>query len=239
MADSPSESARDNVNFDLTPETTRAFFPPTALRRASKSTLIGLRPPKTVLGRKAMRLVFVCAVVKPPGQFLPAGDARLGKLRWPQIRCTLNCPSLCFSSWRRLCAPPESLKARALLRHNDIHHRACSAVLQKSRSSAYHNLGSRDGSCVAVARSSGGAGKLYAGEEAGVFQLASLGPSCLSEIRRLADKYQSLRPQLADLTLLYLAERDGLETIFTLDRRNFKVFRLANGKELQLLPADL
>jgi hypothetical protein len=37
----------------------------------------------------------------------------------------------------------------------------------------------------------------------------------------LMAKYESLRPQLADAALAYLAEREGIDTIFTLDRRDF------------------
>jgi predicted nucleic acid-binding protein len=48
-------------------------------------------------------------------------------------------------------------------------------------------------------------------------------------------KYQDLRIQLADATLLYLANREGMDSIFTLDRRDFGVMRLAHGKNLRLL----
>lgn len=127
----------------------------------------------------------------------------------------------------------------ALLRHNDIHHGSCSATLRTIAPPLITTWAVVTEAAWLLRDRPAALAKLYAGEEAGLFQLASLGPSCLGEIRRLADKYQSLRPQLADLTLLYLAERDGLETVFTLDRRDFKVFRLANGKALHLLPADL
>ncbi|MBX9787445.1 MAG: PIN domain-containing protein [Pirellulales bacterium] len=49
-------------------------------------------------------------------------------------------------------------------------------------------------------------------------------------------KYASLRPQLADVSLLYLAEREGIATVFTLDRRDFTVFRGDGGKAFNLVP---
>jgi predicted nucleic acid-binding protein len=50
-------------------------------------------------------------------------------------------------------------------------------------------------------------------------------------------KYADLSPQLADLSLLYLAEREGLRDIFTLDRRDFTVYRTTEDKPFNLLPA--
>ena len=50
------------------------------------------------------------------------------------------------------------------------------------------------------------------------------------------EKYADLHPQLADVSLLYLAEREGISTIFTLDRRDFSVYRTKAGKPYKLLP---
>jgi hypothetical protein len=49
-------------------------------------------------------------------------------------------------------------------------------------------------------------------------------------------RYDSLRPQLADVSLCYLSHRYNWSTIFTLDRRDFTVFRRENGEAFQLLP---
>jgi predicted nucleic acid-binding protein len=37
-------------------------------------------------------------------------------------------------------------------------------------------------------------------------------------------KYQKLRPQLADASLVYLADREDLDTVFTLDPRDFSTY---------------
>jgi hypothetical protein len=58
------------------------------------------------------------------------------------------------------------------------------------------------------------------------------------EIDRLFAQYLDMQPQLADLALLRLAERENLDTVFTLDRRDFTVFRLKGRKPLRLLPPD-
>lgn len=49
-------------------------------------------------------------------------------------------------------------------------------------------------------------------------------------------KYADLKPQLADISLLYLTERDGIFTVFTLDRRDFSVYRINQNQPLALLP---
>jgi len=59
-----------------------------------------------------------------------------------------------------------------------------------------------------------------------------------SEIESLFARYADLSPQLADAALLHLAQRDGLDTVFTLDRRDFSVFRLRANKRLRLLPEE-
>jgi hypothetical protein len=45
-----------------------------------------------------------------------------------------------------------------------------------------------------------------------------------------------LRIQLADASLVHLANREGIESIFTLNWRDFGVLRLAHGKKLRLIP---
>jgi predicted nucleic acid-binding protein len=42
--------------------------------------------------------------------------------------------------------------------------------------------------------------------------------------------------QIADGALVYLAEREGIDTVFTLGRRDFLVYRLGNGRSLRILP---
>jgi predicted nucleic acid-binding protein len=49
-------------------------------------------------------------------------------------------------------------------------------------------------------------------------------------------RYRDLKIQLADASLLYLANREGIETIFTLDRRDFGVLRLARNRRLHIIP---
>lgn len=55
-------------------------------------------------------------------------------------------------------------------------------------------------------------------------------------IAGLMKRYQSIRPQLADVTLVYLADRDSISAIFTLDRRDFSVYRSDRRRSLRIVP---
>ena len=68
------------------------------------------------------------------------------------------------------------------------------------------------------------------------FELLPLTEADLAGIAATLAKYRGLQIQLADAALVHLANRKGLETIFTLDRRDFGVLRLARGKKFRVIP---
>lgn len=49
-------------------------------------------------------------------------------------------------------------------------------------------------------------------------------------------KYSSLGVQLADASLVYLAEREHTDTVFTLDRRDFSIYRTLGNRSLEIIP---
>lgn len=55
-------------------------------------------------------------------------------------------------------------------------------------------------------------------------------------IAKIINRYANLRPQLADAALVYLAIRDNIDTVFTLDRRDFSVYRGARNRPFKLIP---
>jgi uncharacterized protein len=72
--------------------------------------------------------------------------------------------------------------------------------------------------------------------DSGFISLLSLSSEDALPIGVILKKYRHLRIQLADAALVHLAARDGLDTIFTLDRRDFLVYRLPKGRALRVLP---
>ncbi len=68
------------------------------------------------------------------------------------------------------------------------------------------------------------------------FELASLDETDLPAVAAVLARYKDLGIQLADASLVHLANRQGIDTIFTLDRRDFGVLRRACGKKFRIIP---
>ncbi len=66
-----------------------------------------------------------------------------------------------------------------------------------------------------------------------ILELDGKTPGWLANFLR---RYRKLGAQAADGCLVYLAERENIDTIFTLDRRDFSVYRFKRNKRFQLLP---
>jgi hypothetical protein len=66
-------------------------------------------------------------------------------------------------------------------------------------------------------------------------------PSSLESLRRsaaLMEKYADLPMDFADATLVALAEDLETDTVFTLDRQDFSIYRLHGRRTFRLLPAE-
>jgi len=72
--------------------------------------------------------------------------------------------------------------------------------------------------------------------ERGMLQVISLEVDDLPGIRKLMRRYADLPMDFADATLVQVAKRQGIEQIFTLDRRDFTVYRLGRGKAFTIIP---
>lgn len=55
-------------------------------------------------------------------------------------------------------------------------------------------------------------------------------------VAEIMKKYGNLRPQLADAMLVHLADRENIRTIFTLDRRDFSVYRAGRKSSFRIVP---
>lgn len=66
--------------------------------------------------------------------------------------------------------------------------------------------------------------------------LLPLDSNDIPRIRELMQKYANRPMDLADAALLRVAEREGLRKIFTMDRRDFSVYRLHNRTRPILIP---
>lgn len=126
----------------------------------------------------------------------------------------------------------------AILSARDSNHQRCVAELQRLRpplltcwpvlTEAAWLLRERPESVLKLLDSLGTA----------LLRLLPLEESDASAIRALLKGYRELRPQLADAALLHLADREGIEALFTLDVRDFSVLRTHSKRRLRLLPGN-
>ncbi len=58
----------------------------------------------------------------------------------------------------------------------------------------------------------------------------------LPRLRALIRKYRDLPMDLADATLVRVAEREVVRQVFTLDKRDFQVYRLGRRETLTIIP---
>lgn len=72
--------------------------------------------------------------------------------------------------------------------------------------------------------------------ERGALQLLPLDSGDVPRIRELMRKYANRPMDLADATLVRVAEREGIRKIFTVDRGDFMVYRLHGRNRPTLLP---
>ncbi|HSK29624.1 MAG TPA: PIN domain-containing protein [Candidatus Limnocylindria bacterium] len=72
--------------------------------------------------------------------------------------------------------------------------------------------------------------------EAGAVELLPLGADDFPRMKELMRKYRDLPMDLADAALVRVAERERLRRIFTLDRRDFQIYRPSRIGRFVILP---
>jgi uncharacterized protein len=72
--------------------------------------------------------------------------------------------------------------------------------------------------------------------KSGAIVLVELDESALHWIIAFLERYASAGAEMADAALMYIAEREGIDTVITLDRRDFSVYRTTAGRALDIVP---
>jgi predicted nucleic acid-binding protein len=67
-------------------------------------------------------------------------------------------------------------------------------------------------------------------------QILQLSSEDAEGIAQILSRYSDQRFDFADATLMYLADRDNLTTVFTIDHRHFSVYRPKLSGSLSLVP---
>ena len=72
--------------------------------------------------------------------------------------------------------------------------------------------------------------------ESGAVLLASITESEIPEIHALMSRYWDRPMDFADATLVYLARRESIATIFTIDHSDFETYRIEGRRRFRIVP---
>jgi len=124
----------------------------------------------------------------------------------------------------------------ALLDADDAHHRVCVAAFGRLKTPPVTTWPVLTEASYLLAHVPGGPAALLELVRRGAVTLSALDMTDLPRMAQLLSKYADLPADLADCSLVRVAERDGLRTILTLDRRDFGTYRLNGRTALSILP---
>ncbi len=124
----------------------------------------------------------------------------------------------------------------ALIHKDDRHHERCVAVLQSLTEPLGTVWPALTEAMYLLSFSWKAQEALWEMLEREVVALLPLEHQELSRMRELMKKYKELPMDLADAALVAVAERERIRRIFTLDRRDFEVYRPARLGRFILLP---
>jgi predicted nucleic acid-binding protein len=117
----------------------------------------------------------------------------------------------------------------AIVKADDQHHAACVAALKKIRQPLATVWPALTEAMYLLADVPHGQEAVWEMIARGVVQIKELGLADLPRIRELMRKYADRGMDLADAALIRVAEREGIRQFFTVDRKDFAVYRL-HGK---------
>jgi uncharacterized protein len=140
----------------------------------------------------------------------------------------------------RLTPPPRILVDTgplvAIFSCEDSYHSLCVEALREMTAPLYSCWPVITQAAWLLRHSSNAVQRLLRTGETGFLELLPLEGTETKAIAALMKRYASIRPQLADAALVHLAGRERIETIFTLDRRDFSIYRTVRGHRLRVVP---
>ena len=124
----------------------------------------------------------------------------------------------------------------AILSRRDQYHRTCVEALRDLPGPIFTCWPVVTEAAWLLRRDSNTVQQLINSLDSGFLELLPLTTADAKPIASILKKYRGIRIQLADAALVHLAARDGLDTIFTLDQRDFSVYRLPKGRAFRVIP---
>ncbi len=124
----------------------------------------------------------------------------------------------------------------AILSRRDQHHRVCVEALRDMPGPLFTCWPVITEAAWLLRRDSDAVVTLLNSLDNGFLEILPLMGADARPIASIMQKYRDIKIQLADAALLHIAARNGLDTIFTLDRRDFSVYRLPKGRVFRIIP---
>ncbi len=124
----------------------------------------------------------------------------------------------------------------AILNGRDDHHARCVAALRELREPLLTTWMPITEAMYLLDFSSDAQGALLEMIDRRALEVLSLEPNDTKSVRLLMEKYRDLPMDFADATLVHVANREQIGKVFTVDRRDFSVYRLSDGRSLELIP---
>ena len=124
----------------------------------------------------------------------------------------------------------------AILSPRDQHHDACTQALKDLTPPLYTCWPVLTEAAWLLRFDPDAVEKLLKSAATGLYRIFDLGEKDAVAIAAILRKYRRLQPQLADAALVHLARRERIETVFTVDRRDFRVYRPAPNRTFRIVP---
>lgn len=124
----------------------------------------------------------------------------------------------------------------ALIHANDRHHQECREVLRSLSAPLVTVWPAVTEAMYLLSFSWRAQDALWELLRRQVFTLLPLGEEDIPRMRELMEKYRDLPMDLTDAALVRVAEREKIRRIFTVDRRDFAVYRPDRIERFEILP---
>ena len=124
----------------------------------------------------------------------------------------------------------------ALIHADDRHHVSCLEALKRIREPLSTVWPAITEAMYLLGFSSRAQDSLWRLLEGDAVKILPLDAADLSRMRELMRKYRDLPMDLADAALVRVAEREKISRVFTLDRRDFELYRPRGIRRFTLLP---
>ena len=124
----------------------------------------------------------------------------------------------------------------AILHRDDQDHQLCAETLRELRGPMFTTWIPVTEAMYLLEFSVTAQGALLEMIERRALQVLGLDTDDMPKIRTLMKKYKDLPMDFADATLVHVANRENIREVFTLDRRDFSVYRLKRNQSFTIVP---